>query len=281
MAVKIYKPITPGMRGMTGYTFEEITKSKPERSLITFRKQNSGRNNYGRVTVRMKELGTVVEGLVPPTIERKDRSRMITVRGIVAKNAALSDAVESCEKALDGMVIPSEISTVIAGDYEDQQEMFSQMAVLIILMILLVYMVMASQFENLMGPFVIMFSVPFALVGVLLGLRITGMALGMMSIIGIIILIGIVVKNGIVLIDYTILCRERGMSQEPSAPYPHDHPDHRARYAPDGHRHGRGFRDVAGPGCHRVLGSDRLHAHHPRAHPDGLLLVHQPYGKKT
>ena len=163
-------------------------------------------------TVRMKELGDVVEGLVPPTIERKDRSRMITVRGIVAKNAALSDAVESCEKALDGMVIPSEISTVIAGDYEDQQEMFSQMAVLILLMILLVYMVMASQFENLMGPFVIMFSVPFALVGVLLGLRITGMALGMMSIIGIIILIGIVVKNGIVLIDYTILCRERGMN---------------------------------------------------------------------
>ncbi len=57
MAVKIYKPITPGMRGMTGYTFEEITKSKPERSLITFRKQNSGRNNYGRVTVRHRGGG--------------------------------------------------------------------------------------------------------------------------------------------------------------------------------------------------------------------------------
>ena len=57
MAVKIYKPITPGMRGMTGYTFEEITKSKPERSLITFRKQNSGRNNMGRVTVRHRGGG--------------------------------------------------------------------------------------------------------------------------------------------------------------------------------------------------------------------------------
>ena len=57
MAVKIYKPITPGMRGMTGYTFEEITKDKPERSLITFRKQNSGRNNYGRVTVRHRGGG--------------------------------------------------------------------------------------------------------------------------------------------------------------------------------------------------------------------------------
>ena len=163
-------------------------------------------------TVRMKELGNVVESLVPPTIERKDRSRLITVTGIVAKGAALSDAVESCNEIIGTMEIPSELSTVIAGDYEDQQEMFGQMLALIILMILLVYMVMASQFESLMAPFVIMFSVPFALVGVLLGLRISGLALGVMSIIGIIILIGIVVKNGIVLIDYTILCRERGMN---------------------------------------------------------------------
>ena len=163
-------------------------------------------------TVKMKELGTVVEGLVPPTIERKDRSRLITVTGIVAKGAALSDAVESCNRIIGGMEIPSELSTVIAGDFEDQQEMFGQMLMLIVLMILLVYMVMASQFESLMAPFVIMFSVPFALVGVLLGLRVTGSALGVMSIIGIIILIGIVVKNGIVLIDYTILCRERGMN---------------------------------------------------------------------
>ncbi len=163
-------------------------------------------------TVRMKELGTVVESLVPPTIERKDRSRLITVTGIVAKGAALSDAVESCNEIIGGMEIPSELSTVIAGDYEDQQEMFGQMLALILLMILLVYMVMASQFESLMAPFVIMFSVPFALVGVILGLRISGLALGVMSIIGIIILIGIVVKNGIVLIDYTILCRERGMN---------------------------------------------------------------------
>ena len=163
-------------------------------------------------TVRMKELGTVVESLVPPTIERKDRSRLITVTGIVAKGAALSDAVESCNRIIGGMEIPSELSTVIAGDFEDQQEMFGQMLALILLMILLVYMVMASQFESLMAPFVIMFSVPFALVGVILGLRISGLALGVMSIIGIIILIGIVVKNGIVLIDYTILCRERGMN---------------------------------------------------------------------
>ena len=167
-------------------------------------------NAAGR-PVRMKELGTVVESLVPPTIERKDRDRLITVTGIVARGSALSEAVESAQGIIAKTDIPSNITTTIAGDYEDQQDMFSDMLVLIILIILLVYMVMASQFESFMSPFVIMFSVPFALVGVFMGLKITGNALGVMSIIGIIILLGIVVKNGIVLIDYTILCRERGM----------------------------------------------------------------------
>jgi len=101
---------------------------------------------------------------------------------------------------------------MIAGDYEDQQEMFGEMFILILLMVILVYMVMASQFESFMSPFVIMFSIPFALVGVMLGLRVTGAAFGVMALIGIIILVGVVVKNGIVLIDYTILCRERGMN---------------------------------------------------------------------
>lgn len=162
--------------------------------------------------VRMKDLGNVVETLVPPTIERKDRERLIKVNGIVARDAALSDAVASASRVISSVDMPSGLSAVIAGDYEDQQDMFSDMLVLIVLMIILVYMVMASQFESFMSPFVIMFSVPFALVGVLLGLRLTGTALGVMSIIGIIILIGVVVKNGIVLIDYTILCRERGMN---------------------------------------------------------------------
>ena len=103
------------------------------------------------------------------------------------------------------------MSTVIAGDYEDQQEMFADMIVLIVLILILVYMVMASQFESFMGPFVIMFSVPFAFTGVFLGLMLTNTALGVMAMVGIIILLGIVVKNGIVLIDYTILMRERGM----------------------------------------------------------------------
>ena len=167
-------------------------------------------NAMGR-PVRMKDLGSVVESRVPPTIERKDRERVITVTGIVAQKTPLSRAVGVAQNVIDTEDIPSELTTVVAGDYEDQQEMFGDMFLLIILIVLLVYMVMASQFESFMSPFVIMFSLPFAFVGVLLGLWVTGSALGVMAMVGIIILLGIVVKNGIVLIDYTILCRERGM----------------------------------------------------------------------
>ena len=168
-------------------------------------------NQMGR-GIRIKELGTVVESKVPPTIERKNRSRLIKVTGIVARGKALSEAVAATNRIIAESEIPQEITPVISGDYEDQQEMFGDLILLIALMIILVYMVMASQFESFMGPFVIMFSIPFAAVGVLLGLWATDTALGVMGMVGIIILVGIVVKNGIVLIDYTILCQERGMS---------------------------------------------------------------------
>lgn len=162
--------------------------------------------------VRIKDLGQVVEAKVPPTIERKDRQRLITVTGTVSRGYALSEAVADAQAIIDRTDIPLELSTVVAGDYEDQKDMFADLITLMLLIIILVYMVMASQFESFMSPFVIMFSVPFAFVGVFLGLRVTGTPLGVMAMIGILILIGIVVKNGIVLIDYTILCRERGMN---------------------------------------------------------------------
>ncbi len=162
--------------------------------------------------VRIKDLGTVVESKVPPTIERKNRERYITVTGIVSNGHALSEAVAATNAIIKTTDIPNNISTEISGDFEDQQSMFLNLVVLMVLIIILVYMVMASQFESFMSPFVIMFSVPFAFTGVILGLWATNTALGVMAMIGIIILLGIVVKNGIVLIDYTILMRERGMS---------------------------------------------------------------------
>ena len=168
-------------------------------------------NNMGK-GVRIKDLGTVVETLTPPSIQRKNRERLITVSGVVANGVALSDAVAATDAVLADTDIPSELAVEIGGSYEDQQEMFGDLIMLLAMIIILVYIVMASQFESFMSPFVIMFSIPFAFVGVLLGLWVTGTPLGTMGMIGILILMGIVVKNGIVLIDYTILMRERGFS---------------------------------------------------------------------
>ena len=170
-------------------------------------------NNMGK-GVRIKELGQVVESLTPPSIQRKNRERLITVSGVLATDVVLSDAVEITDALLAETEIPSELAVKVAGSYEDQKEMFGDLIMLLIMIIILVYIVMASQFESFMSPFVIMFSIPFAFVGVLLGLQVTGTPLGAMGMIGILILMGIVVKNGIVLIDYTILMQERGHSVE-------------------------------------------------------------------
>ena len=168
-------------------------------------------NNMGK-GVRIKDLGTVVETLTPPSIQRKNRERLITVSGVVATDVVLSDAVAATDRILADTDVPSELAIEIGGSYEDQQDMFGDLIMLLAMIIILVYIVMASQFESFMSPFVIMFSIPFAFVGVLLGLWVTGTPLGTMGMIGILILMGIVVKNGIVLIDYTILMRERGKS---------------------------------------------------------------------
>ena len=168
-------------------------------------------NNMGK-GVRIRDLGTVIETETPPAIQRKNRERLITVSCMVADGYALSDVVEIAEGVLAETEIPSELLVRIGGSYEKQQEMFADLIMLLAMIIILVYIVMASQFESFMSPFVIMFSVPFAFVGVLMGLVFTGTPLGAMGMVGILILMGIVVKNGIVLIDYTILMRERGHS---------------------------------------------------------------------
>jgi HAE1 family hydrophobic/amphiphilic exporter-1 len=168
-------------------------------------------NSQGRA-LKVKDLGRIVESKVPPTIQRKNRDRYISVNGIMASGKTLSDGVEFVQADLEANPLPQGLTWSIGGDYEEQQDMFSSMILLALLIIILVYMVMASQFESFLGPFVIMFSIPFAFVGVALGNMAANLAVGMMSAVGIIILLGIVVKNGIVLIDYTILLQERGVS---------------------------------------------------------------------
>lgn len=166
-------------------------------------------NNQGNA-VRVRDLGTVVERFAPPTIERKDRQRIVTVSAVIS-GAALGDVVTEGKQLINKMEIPAGINIQVAGTYEDQVESFGELGVLAALIIVLVFIVMAAQFESLTYPFIIMFSVPFAISGVLLALFISRSTLNVMSLLGAIMLIGIVVKNGIVLVDYITLNRERGL----------------------------------------------------------------------
>ena len=124
----------------------------------------------------------------------------------------MSQIVEASQKEIDRMDIPQGISISLSGSYEDQQDSFSDLLMLAILIVILVYIVMAAQFESYTYPAIIMTSLLFAFSGVFIILWLTGHTLNVMSMIGAIMLIGIVVKNGIVLIDYITLNRERGMS---------------------------------------------------------------------
>ncbi len=166
--------------------------------------------------VRIKELGKVVMSDMPPTIERKDRERIVTVDAVMAAGAALSDGVAYGNSIIEKMEIPSGIAIEVAGSYEDQMESNRDLGQLGLIILILVFIVMASQFESLTYPFILMFSVLFALSGVLLALFITGSNLNIMSMLGGIMLIGMVVKNGIVLIDYIMLLRERGLGIIPA-----------------------------------------------------------------
>ncbi len=155
--------------------------------------------------IKVRDVATVVESQTPPTIERKDRSRYVKISGSVGHGYAMSDVVAGTTAALNKIHMPAGITWQFGGSYDDQMDTFIDMGMLLVLMVILVFVIMASQFESLSYPFVIMFSLPFAIVGVLIGLWMTGTAVGVMGLLGVLMLVGIVVNNGIVLVDYTRL----------------------------------------------------------------------------
>ena len=158
---------------------------------------------------KLREVATVRQIYTPPSIKRENRLRVVKVQ-CALQQASIDKVVDAVWKAVDEVEIPQEVSIGVGGTAKEQAESNSDLMQLLILVVILVYIVMASQFESFRAPFIIMLSLPFAFSGVLLGLWLTDNPLNMISIIGAIMLVGIVVKNGIVLVDYTNLLRERG-----------------------------------------------------------------------
>ena len=159
--------------------------------------------------IKLSELATVEEYLAPPEIERKTRQRMLTIK-VTPHEVSLGELAATIQSVVDPMERPVGVTVRYGGDYEEQQESFADIGLLFALIIILVYVVMASQFESLSKPFIIMMSVPFAISGVIISLWVTDTSLDMIGALGIVMLVGIVVKNGIVLVDYINLMRDRG-----------------------------------------------------------------------
>ena len=161
--------------------------------------------------VRLKEVAEVKETFSSPEIERENRQRIVTVKGMVGAGVALGEAVAEVNSVLADYETPSGITLELGGSIEDQGEAFGDIATLLILIVVLVYIVMATQFESLIYPFIIMFTLPFAMSGVFIALWLTNTPLSIIALIGAIMLVGIVTKNGIVMVDYMNLLVERGM----------------------------------------------------------------------
>ncbi|MBU3927905.1 MAG: efflux RND transporter permease subunit, partial [Bacteroidetes bacterium] len=161
--------------------------------------------------VKLSEISQLKPFYSPPNIERENKVRVVTVSSALS-GADMGTVKASLEDEIAKMDIPNDVSIDFGGSAENMQDSFRDLILLILLSLVLVYIVMASQFESLSEPFIIMFSIPFAFTGVFLGLYIFGSTINVISLIGAVMLIGIVVKNGIILVDYTNLLVDRGYS---------------------------------------------------------------------
>ncbi|MDT8283979.1 MAG: efflux RND transporter permease subunit [Thermovirgaceae bacterium] len=179
--------------------------------------QRNSKEIFSRLTVpdasgrpvRLSSVSVIRDAAGPPQIERKNRQRYVTV-GANIHGRALGDITQDALRMVEGLEIPDGIRISFGGQIKEQKDAFQQMGLLVLLGIILVYMVMAGQYEAYLDPFVIMFSIPFALTGVAFAYLLTGVYLSLQGMLGIIMLVGIVVNIAIVLVDYINLVRARG-----------------------------------------------------------------------
>lgn len=167
-------------------------------------------NTSSGALVPLNQIAHVEPGAGPAQIRRQDQNRVATVQASVF-GAAVGDVQAQVKAKIDAIQPPDGYQLKMGGQATQQNSAFKDLSFMLILSVVLVYMVMASQFESLYGPFVIMFSLPPTFVGAILGLLVTHRTINMNSIIGMIMLVGIVVNNAIVLVDYTNQLRKRGM----------------------------------------------------------------------
>ncbi|WP_027417138.1 efflux RND transporter permease subunit [Aneurinibacillus terranovensis] len=165
----------------------------------------------GRVSIG--EVAQITKASVPQQITRENQTRQVSITSDIT-GRDLNSISKDIDAKIKTLKLPDGYSIETGGQTKDMGDSFTSLGLAIILSIVLVYMVMASQFESLFYPFVIMFSIPPTFIGVVFGLLVTGQKLGVMALMGYILLIGIVTNNAIVLIDYINTLRKEGMERD-------------------------------------------------------------------
>ena len=200
----------------TGENYWEGEDDYPIRFRLREEQRNS-REIFGRLMVpsagggmvRLSTVASYRDTSGPPEIQRKNKQRYVVVEANV-HGRSLGEVTKDAREAVAKMDIPAGVTVEFGGQIKEQGDAFRQMGLLVLLGIILVYMVMAGQYEAYLDPLVIMFSIPFALTGVAFAYLLTGMNLSLQALLGVVMLVGIVVNNAIVLVDYVNLLRARG-----------------------------------------------------------------------
>jgi HAE1 family hydrophobic/amphiphilic exporter-1 len=161
--------------------------------------------------IPLRAIASVDYSRAPKQILREDQERLATL-SLSISNRPLSSVTDDVTEMVASVPRPSDFRIEIGGLAEEQKESFMYLGLAMLVAVLLTYMVMASQFESLLDPFIIIFTIPLSFIGVTLALVLTGTSLSVMALIGIIMLVGIVVNNGIVLVDYINQLRNKGMA---------------------------------------------------------------------
>jgi multidrug efflux pump subunit AcrB len=163
-------------------------------------------------SVRAGEVARFAPAVGPSNIDREQRRRQAKIGVDIASGYALGDVTKGIETAVSTVQMPPNFEWGFAGDVELMQESAAALGLALILAVAFIYIVLASQFESFIEPFIIMLSLPLAIVGALLMLLATGKNIGMPAMIGVVMLMGLVTKNAILLVDYTNQLRREGLS---------------------------------------------------------------------
>ncbi|MEE3411673.1 MAG: efflux RND transporter permease subunit [Treponema sp.] len=189
-----------------------VRLSEKDTSKLADLDQISAVNSQG-LRVPLSSFAHYEQSLAPVTIYREDQSRIIHVTAKPISGVSLDKVQSGLRKIInDNIPADENVRINISGDYEDMIEAVTNFSAIILMAVVLVFVVMASQFESLLDPFIVLLTIPLSFIGVMAIYALTRNQLSIVTVMGILVLVGTIVNNGIVLVDYTNLLRKRGYS---------------------------------------------------------------------